>query len=200
MKRYLIGTSCIALAAVAAPGQAQDRYLGQVYMTGANYCPRGTLSAEGQTLSIQANTALFSLYGTYYGGNGTTTFGLPDYRGRSAIGQGSGPGLTPMAQGQSSGAETTTLALTNLLSHSHGARLRAASAAPNTNDPAGNTFPTFPVGTNMYTTANADVIMGYDEVQLAPAGTVSPQAFAIRDPYLAMRFCVVSSGIYPSRN
>ncbi len=198
MKRFLIGTSCLAMTAMATPAGAQDQYLGEVLMVGFTFCPRNTASAEGQLLSIASNTALFSLLGTTYGGDGRTTFALPDLRGRSPVGQGSGPGLTPVVQGERSGTETVTLTINQMPSHNHDARVRASSQAPNTNNPAGNTFATFASGTNQYTTGNDNVTMGDNEVQIRPNGGSQP--FSIRDPYLGMRYCVVTQGIFPPRN
>lgn len=93
-----------ALAATAAPqsaaAQTADRFLGEIIMVGMNFCPRGTMDADGRLLPISQNTALFSLFGTFYGGDGRTTFALPDLRGRVPVGQGSGPGLDPVRQGE----------------------------------------------------------------------------------------------------
>lgn len=198
MKRFLIGTSCLAMMTMSAPAGAQDKYIGEVFMVGFTFCPRFTASAEGQLLSIASNTALFSLLGTTYGGDGRTTFALPDLRGRSPIGQGTGPGLTTVVQGQASGTETVTLTINQMPSHNHDARVRASNQAPNTNNPAGNTFPTFASGTNQYTTGDDNVTMGDNEVQIRPNGGSQP--FSIRDPYIGMRYCVVTQGIFPPRN
>ena len=92
----------------AAPAQAQDFYIGQIITFAGNFCPRGTASAEGQLLSISQNEALFSLIGTYYGGDGRTTFGLPDLRGRSVVNSGTGPGLTEQKVGQKMNFGTDT--------------------------------------------------------------------------------------------
>ncbi|MEM1129796.1 MAG: tail fiber protein [Pseudomonadota bacterium] len=105
MRRILAaGMACIGLLPATAP--AQDLLVGQIIIMGSNYCPRNTLPADGQLLSIQQNTALFSLFGTHYGGDGRTTFALPDLRGRFAMHSGSGPGLTQRKTGDSGGNET----------------------------------------------------------------------------------------------
>ena len=96
----------LSALAMAAPAYATERYIGEIFMTGANFCPRGTAAADGQLLAISQNQALFSLYGTNYGGDGRTTFGLPDLRGRSPVHAGSGPGLNPVSLGSKGGAET----------------------------------------------------------------------------------------------
>ncbi len=103
-----IGFSILFLSslAVSTSAQATDRYLAEIFMTGANFCPRGTAETNGQILPINQNQALFSLLGTTYGGDGRTTFGLPDMRGRSPLHAGRGPGLSPVNLGQKGGAET----------------------------------------------------------------------------------------------
>lgn len=96
----------MALAATAPSAQAgPDEYLGEIMVTASNFCPRGTAEANGQLLPINANSALFSLLGTMYGGDGRTTFGLPDLRGRTMIGTGQGPGLSNRVQGERGGVE-----------------------------------------------------------------------------------------------
>src|ERR1044072_7080771 len=103
----------------SASAQASDMYLGQLMMVGFNFCPRGWTEADGQILAISTNSALFSLYGTTYGGNGQTTFALPDLRGRVPAHVGQGPGLAPVTQGQVMGADSTTLTLSQMPMHNH---------------------------------------------------------------------------------
>lgn len=193
---YLLAAAATATV-VAAPAQAQDNYIGEIMLVGFTFCPRGTADASGQLLSISQNTALFSLYGTTYGGNGTTTFALPDLRGRSAINQGQGTGLSPVTQGQAGGTENIVLTVNQMPSHNHGARVRASNDAPSTNSPAGATFPTFPVGVNQYTQGADNLAMENNEVQISSTGGDQPTS--IRNPYLALRYCVVTEGIFPSR-
>src|SRR5487761_706908 len=94
-------------------------FLGTIRLVGFNFAPVGWALCEGQTLSISQDTALFSLLGTYFGGNGQTTFNLPDLRGRVAVGQGQGPGLANYDQGQAGGSETVTLTGSQVPSHTH---------------------------------------------------------------------------------
>ncbi|MEX1309383.1 MAG: tail fiber protein, partial [Candidatus Sulfomarinibacteraceae bacterium] len=96
-------------------------FIGQIQLFGFNFPPRGWAFCEGQLLAISSNTALFSLLGTTFGGDGRTTFGLPDLRGRSAVGVGNGPGLSSVSWGQRSGAENVTLNVNTLPSHTHSA-------------------------------------------------------------------------------
>src|SRR5690606_5156315 len=96
-----------------------EPFLGEIRMVGFNFAPRGWAFCQGQLLSIAQNSALFSLLGTMYGGNGTTTFALPDLRGRSPVGMGNGPGLTPITQGELAGTENVTLLSTQMPMHTH---------------------------------------------------------------------------------
>ncbi|WP_395074824.1 phage tail protein, partial [Hyphococcus sp.] len=138
----------LATAGVTAPVNAQENYIGEIMWTGFTFCPRGTIDASGQLLAISSNTALFSLYGTTYGGDGRTTFKLPDLRSRAPMHFGQGPGLTNRPLGQSAGTETNTMTVQQMPSHNHAATstsnssstttLRASSATGNTADPEGN--------------------------------------------------------------
>src|SRR5687767_9318635 len=96
-----------------------EPFLGQIQAFGFNFAPRGWAQCQGQLLAINTNTALFSLLGTTYGGNGQTTFALPDFRGRTMVGQGQGPGLSAYTIGQVGGTESVTLTSNNLPAHTH---------------------------------------------------------------------------------
>lgn len=98
-----------------------EPFLGEIRMVGFNFAPRGWASCTGQVVAIAQNSALFSLLGTTFGGDGQTTFGLPDYRGRSAVGMGAGPGLTPIMQGELIGTESVVLGSAQLPQHTHAA-------------------------------------------------------------------------------
>lgn len=195
-----------------------DPLLGSICAVGFNFCPRGFAEANGQLLAISQNTALFSLYGTIYGGDGRTTFALPDLRGRSAIGQGQGSGLPRYREGQRGGAESQTLNVANLPSHNHLATttvdpvtvkstLRANSGEGDSDEPGGKVLAKR-TRNRIYSTAGQDVDMSSDAISstatasatttITPAG--SSQPFNIRDPYLTIRYCVALQGIYPSRN
>ena len=112
IKAIILSGAFIAAGLTAvAPAQAgTEDYLGEVKLVGYNFCPRGTIAAEGQTLPIADNTALFSLYGTTYGGDGRDTFGLPDLQGRTVIGGGQGDDLTPRSVGNKGGTEKISAA------------------------------------------------------------------------------------------
>lgn len=110
-KSLLAAAALGATLAVAAPEAEAygDRYLGEIITVGYNFCPRGTAQANGQLLAISQHSALFSLYGTIYGGDGRTTFALPDLRGRTAIGEGTGPGLSERPLGARAGTESNSV-------------------------------------------------------------------------------------------
>ena len=179
-------------------------YVGEIRMFGFNFAPVGWAFCNGGTLPISSNTALFALLGTTYGGNGTTTFGLPDLRGRFPMHFGQGTGLSNRIQGEFGGGETTTLGITHLPAHSHAINLTAAmpcSNGPgNADDPTGK-IPAGSASDENYTAP------GSATGQLAPltvtgtsgsTGTGTP--FTNMPPYLAVNFCIALQGIFPSRN
>jgi len=106
LKLAMIAITGLPLSASAC---GSDPFLGEICTFTYNFCPRGYLEAAGQTLSIQQNTALFALLGTQYGGDGVQTFALPDLRGRSPVGDGQGPGLSPIQVGEETGSEFVTI-------------------------------------------------------------------------------------------
>lgn len=112
MKKSALSVGAMALVAsfgaVSAPAQAREPFLGEIMQFGGTFCPRGWAKTDGQLLPIAQNSALFSLLGTTYGGDGRTTFALPDFRGRVAVAPGTGPGLSPYRLGQKGGTETNT--------------------------------------------------------------------------------------------
>ncbi len=170
-------------------------YIGEIRMFGGNFAMRNWAFCNGQLLPISGNSALFSLIGTIYGGDGRTTFALPDLRGRIATHSGTGPGLSPIKQGARSGHETVTLTLSNIPSHSHAATLNAtaapaAGANPSNKQLAAATTYADHSGTNiaMY---NQSVIVG---------NTGGGQNFNIRNPYLGIQFIICLYGVFPSRS
>jgi len=159
-------------------------------MFGFNFAPRGWTKCEGQLLSISENTALFSLLGTAFGGDGRTTFGLPDLRGRCAIGDGNGPGLTPRVLGARGGQETVTLNPTQIPSHTH--QLHAAAEAADQGKPGGNELAS---GT-FYHAAATDAPMAASSI----GNTGGNGAHENMQPWLALNYCIAMVGTYPSRN
>ena len=169
-------------------------------MFGFNFAPRGWSVCDGQLLPISQNTALFSLMGTTFGGDGRTTFSLPDLRGRSATHVGNGPGLSPVSWGERGGSTTTTLTTANLPAHSHSVAPKASTgdgdeANPKDGYPA-NSNPD-DSGMDLYAEqATPDVTMG--ATQTSTVGGNQP--VNIQNPYLGIYHCIAMVGVYPSRN
>lgn len=167
-------------------------YLSVIQVFAFDFAPRGYATCSGQLLLIAQNTALFSLLGTTYGGNGTTTFALPDLRGRYPMNWGQGPGLPNVNLGEVSGEENHTLILSEIPTHSH-----QAIASNNT---ATQTYPP----NNLWAKGGSDA--GFST---STNNTMSAQAVAIaggsqghnnRSPYLTVNYCMTLQGIFPSRN
>lgn len=182
-----------------------DPFIGEVRAVGFNFAPRGWALCAGQQLSIAQNTALFSLLGTTFGGNGVTTFGLPDYQGRSPVGMGNGPGLTPIVQGEVSGSESVTLLATQMPSHTHAASgVQTASDASATQASPSGAVPAITVAEDGRTTFFSYDAAANGRASLAPiAVTVQPagggQPVPIRNPFLGTNFIIALEGIFPSR-
>jgi microcystin-dependent protein len=171
-----------------------EPFIGEIRMTGHSFPPRGWAFCNGQLLSIDQNQALFSLIGTTYGGNGQTTFALPDLRGRVPVHQGTGPGLSTYVQGQAGGTEEVTLNFTQIPAHNHpfAANASAATAlAPADNFPGAT-----PRGTNpLYATTG-----GATMAASAAGNTGNNQPHENVQPYLCASFIIALEGIFPSRN
>jgi microcystin-dependent protein len=194
----LLSASALAMAmGLSQPAQASEPFLGQIETFGFNFAPRGWAFCDGQLLPIAQNSALFALLGTTFGGDGRTTFALPDLRGRVAVHVGNGPGLSTVTWGQKSGSETRTLNINNLPSHTHTAALRATTRRGNTADPEDHTL-AMKSRTNIYQTAAPEVDMQAGSVVIGNTG--GSQSFSIRDPYLGIYHSIAITGIFPSRN
>lgn len=155
MKHLFLSTALMVGAlSTASPAVAgSDEYIGEIILVGYNFCPRLTVAAEGQLLPIAQNTALFSLYGTNYGGDGRTTFAMPDLRGRTVVGVGNGPGLSEKRVGQRGGTERNA-------------------------------------GRSMTVSEGEDG----EALRSIPGGENNMQ------PFVAMKYCVVTQGTFPSRS
>lgn len=186
------------IGAIAAPAQAQQYYLGEILKMPTNFCPRDTLHANGTLLSIAQNTALFSLYGTTYGGDGQTTFALPDFRGRAPVHEGQGPGLTNRILGEQGGTETNTMLEIQMPRHEHVALVQASTAAGDSRRAFRNAFGTTPANKYVSGTTPAAQLMNRDTVIIRPTGENQP--WNHRSPALAIRYCVVAAGIFPPQN
>ena len=179
MKRTLAALAAASTLSVATPSYAGvEPYIGEIMMVGFNFCPRGWTDANGQLLQISSNTALFSLYGTIYGGDGRTTFKLPDLRGRVPMHTGTGPGLSPRQLGQGGGSETNNLVSNNLPAHSHPAtgKVVATNLPGDTPTAAGNFHATDTAGTNYHSLSAGQprVDMGENSVTVTVGNRIPP--------------------------
>ncbi len=180
-----------------------EPFISQIFIMACNFAPRGFAQCDGQLLAIAQNTALFSLVGTIYGGDGRTTMGLPDLRGRSPMHFGTGPGLQTVRQGQKFGTGTTTLVTQNLPSHNHQAVIKAAPSNGTMSGTAtGNylaeTVRGGAVVPNIYANPAGSGTMASDAVQVGLTG--SNQSFNNFHPVQVVNFCIALTGIFPSRN
>lgn len=175
-------------------------FIAQIIITPYNFAPRNWAMCNGQTLSIAQNTALFSLLGTTFGGNGTTTFALPDLRGRAPVHPGSGAGLSPRVLGQVFGSENHTLTVNELPAHNHGgggaSAGQACSTLPGTSDLPSGRFPAI-TARPLY----ADAPTG--GIGAGGGGTTNAggnQPHSNMQPYLALNYIIALFGTFPSRN
>jgi microcystin-dependent protein len=186
-----------------------DGYLGEVRMFSGNFEPRGWKFCNGQLLAITQFQALYSIMATTYGGDGRTTFGLPDFRDRCAIGAGLGIGLTDRKRGEKVGVEAVTLTAQQIPSHTHTAaphltgRIRCNDQASDHESPVGNTLAVFKAGKNAFNTQAPDSDMHADTVtidgtvNLSEAGGNLPHTN--RQPSLGINFIICVSGLFPPR-
>lgn len=190
-----------------------EPFIGEIRMVGFNFAPRGWAFCQGQLLPIAQYSALFSLLGTMYGGNGTTNFALPDYRGRGPVGMGDGPGLTPIIQGEKAGTENVTILSTQMPAHIHTATATAtfavastpsnATATPSaTNNILGASQAGGPPSAAIWSDAlNNPVTLGNTEtVSVTVEPTGGSQPLPIRNPFTGINFIIALEGIFPSRN
>lgn len=195
-----------------------DPTIGEITMFGGNFAPRGWAFCDGQLLSIAQNTALFSILGTTYGGDGRTTFALPDLRGRAPIGPRNGPGLSDYRLGQKGGVETVTLNITQMPSHNHTIQNNTAADQHiqlSTDDAVNET----PAPGDVPAIGNfADGVTSQKVKNFGPAtNTVDGQTISANaglnilntggnlphtnvQPYLAVNYIIALAGIFPSRN
>jgi microcystin-dependent protein len=167
--------------------------IGMIVQFAGNFAPRGWAFCEGQLLSISQNTALFSILGTTYGGNGQTTFALPDLRGRACIHPGQGPGLSNYQLGESGGSESVTLLISNMPAHNHS--YNASDAGNGAPLPTGNVLGNPPA--NIYYAKNApNVAMNAAVIGM----TGGSQPTSVMQPFLAINWIIALEGIFPSRS
>lgn len=167
-----------------------DAFVAEIRMFGFNFAPTGWAQCNGQLLPISQNTALFALLGTFYGGDGKSTFALPNMQGSVPVQPGQGSGLSEYFLGQQGGAETITLLQSEIPVHTH--QLSFSEEAGNANNPSGATFGT---GETVY--ANPANIVQMAPQSLAPAGGSLPHNNLM--PYLTVNFCIAMQGVFPQR-
>lgn len=218
-------TLTYSVKVTACPSQP---YIGGICAFAGNFAPRDWAFANGALLSISQNTAMFSLLGTNFGGDGRTTFGLPDLQGRGIVGAGNGPGLSPYSIGQKAGSERATLTVSQIPSHSHGAStsvtmvilgtdvtietsLNAYASPGASNNPQGNilaangatqvfssSVPNIEMSTNAIESTINATVNSTTTTTLTPAG--AGNSHENRMPYLAINWIIATSGLFPSRN
>lgn len=170
-----------------------EPFVAEIRIWAGNFAPRGWAFCNGQLLPIAQNTALFSLIGTYYGGDGRTTFALPNLAGRVPVGAGSGPGLASYAIGEAGGTETVTLTGQQLPTHNHA--LTAVQRPGDLADPGGRVLARAG-SSNTYHAVDSTVQMAGQALGQAGGG----QAHNNMQPYLALSFIIALQGIYPPRS
>ncbi|MFM2017859.1 MAG: hypothetical protein RL007_1515 [Bacteroidota bacterium] len=183
-----------------------EPFIGEVKWLAFNFPPMSYSLCQGQTMSIAQYTALFSLIGTTYGGNGTTTFNLPDLQGRVPIGQGAGPGLPDYSLGEASGSPTATLLSSNLPAHIHTVNnVHVMRKVNNTISDSGTATDAYPgtSGTNVWSESSTIGAFMAPDAAVASgstdnAGTNMP--VGIMNPYLVLNYSIAIEGIFPSRN
>lgn len=176
-----------------------EPFIGMIVAFGGNFAPKGWALCQGQLLSIASNTALFSILGTTYGGNGQTNFGLPDLRGRAIVGQGQGPGMAPYTLGEMAGVENTTLTTAQMPSHSH--LVSAQATAASVPSPSGSFLAEIGSGksaTPVYGPANAGTAVTMATSMISNTGGSQP--FSVLNPFTVINYIIALQGIFPSRN
>ena len=172
-----------------------EPFIGEIRMVGFNYAPSGWANADGQLMPINQNPSLFALYGTIYGGDGRTTFALPDLRGRVPIHTGQAPGQPNYPQGYYGGMASVALATAQMPTHDHTITVKGSSGRVDSTTPLNNCLAV--QGSDFYTNAAPDQNMHTGVGVCANAGSSS--AHENRQPFLAIRFCVSLAGMWPSR-
>jgi microcystin-dependent protein len=169
-----------------------DQFVAEVRVFGCNFPPRGWAFCDGQLLPISSNTALFSLVGTYYGGDGKSTFGLPNMQGNIANSQGQGAGLSPYLIGERGGTQTVTLLQNEMPRHNHNFMTDPDDAPPNSGSPGGNALC---IG-SVFSTATSPLV-NMSPGMIGVIGNNLPHNNMM--PYLVLNFCIALQGIYPTR-
>jgi microcystin-dependent protein len=168
-----------------------DPYIAEIRIVGFNFPPVGWATCDGQLMAISQNTALFSILGTNFGGNGTSNFGLPNFQGNTPMGTGDGPGLTPRNVGESGGVATVSLLLSEIPAHNHSWNATDDNQALVQNP--GNELTARPTGSNIYAATGTKVNM------VATSITGGNLPHNNLQPYLVMLFIICLVGVFPAR-
>ncbi len=171
-----------------------DPFVAEIRIFPFNFAPKGWAFCDGQILPLSQNTALFSLLGTTYGGNGESNFALPDMQGSTAMHPGQGPGLSLHDLGETGGSDTVTLLESEIPAHSHSVMSVPANLPGNSNVPGGNAFAKSAQGSAYVASTNLATL---SDQTIAPAGGDLPHNNLM--PYLTMNFCIALQGVYPPR-
>jgi len=176
-----------------------DQFLAEIRMFACNFAPVGWAQCNGQLMAIRSNTALFSLVGTNYGGDGISTFALPNLQGRAALGQGQGPGFAPYDIGEILGTETVTLLQNELAIHSH--NVNCFNDAGTDPSPANNILGASGSdrAATMYSTGATGTTVTMNGTQIGSAGSMNPVPHNNMSPYLAVNYCIALQGVFPAR-
>ena len=174
-----------------------EGYIAEIRLFAGNYAPRAWAFCAGQILSIAQNTALFSILGTTYGGNGVTTFGLPDLRGRVPVGPGQGPGLPDVSQGEIAGVHDVTLTTSNIPAHSHSVSVNDDTTGM-ANTGAGNYLNTKTESGESVAATGLSLPAVLNPATIGNTGGNQP--FSIMQPYTGLNYIICIQGIFPSRN
>jgi len=172
-----------------------ETYVAEVRVFPFNFAPKSWAFCNGQILTIAQNQALFSLLGTYFGGNGTSSFGLPNMQGNVPIGQGNGAGLSQYVLGQSGGNASVALLVSHMASHNH--NLMADRSAPDGNVPNNASLTESVANTKMYSNATGPLVQ-MNPNSIGPTGNNAPHNNLM--PFLTLNFCISLTGLYPPRN
>jgi microcystin-dependent protein len=192
----------------------ENLYIGEIILFAGNFAPRSTVYCNGQLLSIAQNTALFSILGTTYGGDGRTTFGIPDLRGRVALHPGTGPGLSTRKLGQRSGTETNSLNLNQLAAHTHIATMQnEGGISIPVNTTSGDEDEQSPgagvlanTGSDSYSSSGSNgvysgaaiPVTGASSIQVGQTGAGQP--INNMQPFLGLNYIICTQGAFPSRS
>lgn len=177
--------------------------IGFTTLFAGNFAPKSWAFCAGQTINIASNTALFSILGTTYGGNGTTTFMLPDMRGRTMVGAGTGPGLSTYNIGQKAGNESATMSNNNMPAHMHGVsahlNISATGSPASLSNPIGNLYAVDQNSQSIYG-ADGNVQMAKINANITMTNTGAGAPFEILRPLLGLNYIICQYGVFPARN